>query len=142
MTLGQRIKHLRKAKGMTQQELADELGVTKGTVSTWETDTRNPGFDILKKMCDLFDRRMDYILGISDDDSPRMFVNAVYELTSPEVKENELTEYAMKYARLDHYGQSAVEAVIRAEYERCWITHTIKNESDFSVNISYSPKNN
>ena len=41
-TMGERIKELRKANGMTQTELAEKMGVTKGTVSTWETDSRKP----------------------------------------------------------------------------------------------------
>ncbi|NCB04186.1 MAG: XRE family transcriptional regulator, partial [Clostridia bacterium] len=38
MTMGERIKQLRKENGMTQTALAEALGVTKGTVSTWETN--------------------------------------------------------------------------------------------------------
>ena len=44
MTMGERIKELRKENGMTQTALAEALGITKGTVSTWETDTRTPEF--------------------------------------------------------------------------------------------------
>ena len=43
--MGERIKELRKENGMTQTALAEALGITKGTVSTWETDTRTPGFE-------------------------------------------------------------------------------------------------
>ena len=39
-TMGERIKQLRKENGMTQTALAEALGVTKGTVSTWETNCR------------------------------------------------------------------------------------------------------
>ena len=40
MTLGERIKELRKKNGLTQVGLAEKLDVTKGTVSTWETNSR------------------------------------------------------------------------------------------------------
>ena len=33
--------------------------------------------------------------------------------------EYDLTEYALKYARLDQFGREAVESIIRAEYNRC-----------------------
>ena len=33
--------------------------------------------------------------------------------------EDDLTKYALKYARLDQFGREAVEAVIRAKYNRC-----------------------
>ena len=70
MTMGERIKQLRKENGMTQTALAETLGVTKGTVSTWETNSRTPGLETLDAMCSLFNRRMDYILGRTDDASP------------------------------------------------------------------------
>lgn len=37
-TRGSRIKYLRRSKGLTQQQLADAIGVTKGLVSLWEND--------------------------------------------------------------------------------------------------------
>lgn len=37
-TRGARIKYLRKSKGLTQQQLADALGVSKGLISQWEND--------------------------------------------------------------------------------------------------------
>lgn len=37
-TRGNRIKYLRKSRRLTQQQLADEIGVTKGLVSQWEND--------------------------------------------------------------------------------------------------------
>lgn len=42
MTMGERIKALRKEYGMTQLALANALGITKGTVSTWENNSRTP----------------------------------------------------------------------------------------------------
>ena len=70
MTMGERIKQLRKEKGMTQTDLAMTLNVTKGTVSTWETNSRVPGFETLNALSDLFERRLDYIMGRSDDATP------------------------------------------------------------------------
>lgn len=37
-TRGSRIKYLRRSKGLTQQQLADAIGVTKGLVSQWENN--------------------------------------------------------------------------------------------------------
>ena len=66
MTLGERIKQLRKQHGMTQVDLANQLEVTKGTVSTWETNSRKPSFDTLNQMCWKFDVSLDYLMGRSD----------------------------------------------------------------------------
>ena len=38
MTLGQRIQELRKRAGLTQEQLAERMGVTRQAVSKWESD--------------------------------------------------------------------------------------------------------
>ena len=50
--------------------------------------------------------------------------------------ENILTEYALKYARLDQYGRSAVEAIIRAEYNRCRCENILCPATAYSGHIS------
>lgn len=119
MTMGERIKALRKEYGMTQLALANALGITKGTVSTWENNSRTPGFETLSKLSDIFQRSIEYIMGKSDDATPSVRdENVMDELALSQV-EDDLTEYVLKYARLDQFGREAVEAIIRAEYNRC-----------------------
>ena len=119
MTMGERIKALRKEYGMTQLALANALGITKGTVSTWENNSRTPGFETLSKLSDIFQRSIENIMGKSDDATPPVRdENVMDELALSQV-EDDLTEYALKYARLDQFGREAVEAIIRAEYNRC-----------------------
>ena len=133
MTMGERIKQLRKEKGMTQTDLAHTLNVTKGTVSTWETNSRVPGFDTLNALSDLFERRLDYIMGRSDDATPTTQNEDDLALSQVEA---DLTEYALKYARLDQYGRDAVEAIIRAEYNRCRAENTLCPAAAYSGRIS------
>ena len=119
MTMGERLKALRKEYGMTQLALANALGITKGTVSTWENNSRTPGFETLSKLSDIFQRSIEYIMGKSDDATPLVRdENVMDELALSQV-EDDLTEYVLKYARLDQFGREAVEAIIRAEYNRC-----------------------
>ena len=136
MTMGERIKQLRKEKGMTQTDLAQTLNVTKGTVSTWETNSRVPGFETLTALCDLFDRRMDYIMGRSDDATPTTQNEDEMEDLALSQVEADLTEYALKYARLDQYGRDAVEAIIRAEYNRCRCENTLGPATAYAGHIS------
>ena len=63
----ERLKQLRKEKGLTQVTLAETLGVSKGTVAMWETGKRMHGFDMLARLSELFDKGVDYIIGTSED---------------------------------------------------------------------------
>jgi transcriptional regulator with XRE-family HTH domain len=60
--INQRIKSERLKLGILQQDLADRLGVSKQTVSHWETGQRNPEADTIKKLADIFNVSADYLL--------------------------------------------------------------------------------
>lgn len=62
MTLGKRIYDLRTAKNLSQGDLAEALGVSRQSVSKWETDTSVPDLDKLVKLCDLFGVSMDELV--------------------------------------------------------------------------------
>ena len=62
MTIGQKLTALRKARGMTQEELSEAIGVTRQTISKWELDTSTPDLDYLCKLCDLFEVTADYLI--------------------------------------------------------------------------------
>ena len=57
-----RIKEFRQQAGMKQQELADVLSVKQTTVSGWEVGRREPDFDSLKRMADIFNCSIDELL--------------------------------------------------------------------------------
>ena len=69
--LPQRLKKLRKKFGWTQQIVADKLSITIGTYSGYERGYRKPDADILRKLATLFNTTTDYILGRSDDPTPK-----------------------------------------------------------------------
>lgn len=54
MTLGQRLFDLRKVTGLSQEKAAEQLGVTRQTVSKWETDQTTPDFDKIIPICKLY----------------------------------------------------------------------------------------
>lgn len=62
MTTGERIYEARKRAGMTQEELADKLDVTRQAVSKWESDTAFPETDKIVELCKLFDLSADELL--------------------------------------------------------------------------------
>lgn len=69
-TLGSAITALRKQKGMTQQELADRMGVTDKAVSKWERDQSLPDVYALAKLADLFEVTVEQLLGTKPKPSP------------------------------------------------------------------------
>ena len=62
MDFGEKIKELREAKGMTQQNLADLLFVTRQTVSRWEGGSRYPDLVTAKNLADILDTTIDNLL--------------------------------------------------------------------------------
>ena len=61
---GNVLKKLRQQEGLTQQQLANKLGVTKSVISYYELQERYPSPDILTKLAQIFHVSTDYLLGI------------------------------------------------------------------------------
>ena len=131
----QRLKQLRAENQMTQVQLAEKLGVSKGTVAMWETDKRSPSFEMLAEMTNLFDRRMDYILGYSDDASSPKPTEEDIDQMGRWAAEECFHETIMAYLRLDEYGKNAVEALIANELQRCRDQETTFPEENFRLSI-------
>ncbi len=66
MTLGENIRKLREEKGLTQQQLADQLYVSRQTVCRWESGARTPDLDMAERIAEIFHISMDEL--ISDEE--------------------------------------------------------------------------
>ena len=62
MNLSDRIQYLRKAPGISQEGLADQLGVSRQAVSKWESEQSMPDLDKIISMSDYFEVTTDYLL--------------------------------------------------------------------------------
>ncbi len=62
MTIGEKIARARRARGFTQEELADRLGVSRQAVSKWESDAALPETDKLVRLCRLLQVSCDALL--------------------------------------------------------------------------------
>lgn len=63
MSMGKRIKTLREAKGLSQQQLADQLGVSRAAVSLWELDaTKNIKNVTMLALCQILGTTQEYLL--------------------------------------------------------------------------------
>lgn len=59
------MRQLRRKKGLSQEAVAKELGISRQAVSKWETDLAQPDLDNLKKICEILDISADELLDIS-----------------------------------------------------------------------------
>lgn len=62
MTMGERVTALRKGRGMTQEQLAEKLSVSRQSVSKWELDQATPEVGCAVALCDLFGVSLDYLI--------------------------------------------------------------------------------
>jgi len=62
MTIGENLLNLRKEKHLSQEEVAEKLGVTRQTISKWETDMSTPDFDKIMPLCELYEITADELL--------------------------------------------------------------------------------
>ena len=135
MEFFERIKQLRLEKGMTQTQLAKGLGTSTGTIAMWETGKRMPSFETLCALEEYFDKRMDYILGRSEDDSPRKLTDEHIERLGVWESEENLSETLLAYLRLDDYGKHTVESIIKAETQRCREQESLFTANDFLLSV-------
>lgn len=69
MSIGSVIKQLRREKNITQEQLAEYLGITSRAVSQWECDRTAPDISQLPALCHVFDVSSDVLLGIDIEKS-------------------------------------------------------------------------
>lgn len=62
MSLAENLQYLRAREGVTQEQLAERLDVSRQSVSKWESGTSFPEMDTLLKLCDMFHADMDTLL--------------------------------------------------------------------------------
>ena len=117
-TTADRIKQLRKKKGISQSELAELIGVKNNTVSTWERGTRKPDFEALNLLSDYFEVCFEYILGSSDKEEARV------KPTQDELDQlalsalaDDLSDNMKKYCQLSTKSQKMIDALSNATYQ-------------------------
>lgn len=111
MTTGKRLTELRNKLGLSQEQMADELGVKRSTYAKWEKDTNQPTRK-LKDIAAYFHVSTDYILGRTDttDASPAPSTASAPPITPQD------RELLRKYHELDQRGRQAVLDTIEREH--------------------------
>ena len=97
MTVGDKIRQLRKEKNMSQADLAQATGLTASAISMYEVDARHPKIETLEILADFFNIDMNYLMGrsvytdIVADDAERLLISQ-YRALSVE-GQRKVTEY-------------------------------------------------
>ena len=113
-TLGKRITANRKRLGLTQDQLAEQLGITAQAVSKWENDLSCPDISILPKLADIFGVTTDELLGRE----PSAAVCKTEVVTEEDTERNGFT---FDNGRLDlHWDGCKLEGIGIA----CWVLLT------------------
>ena len=127
ITLGQRIAELRRQKGLTQEALAEALGVTSPAVSKWENNVTCPDILLLPSLARMLGVTVDALLTV-DEPGPqvRLARRAVYEsdwvclyLDTVRLSNGEVID---GYHQL-HYPHESVSIVITNERGDILLTH-------------------
>jgi transcriptional regulator with XRE-family HTH domain len=116
-TLGKRIKELRREKGLLQDDLAREIGVSKGTVSVWERDARKPEYDTLQQLCEYFQVNLGYLLG---EDVDRALIQPSDDDLARWEKEDDqqiLVGFVRRFLKLSPDMQDVVKQTLLAAYK-------------------------
>lgn len=111
---GSRIKELRKAKGLTQQKLADLINVTKVSVCCYEKGTRTPNLDTFIDLVNVLGTSPDYLLGrdikvVSENEED--YVMKLPKEDIQIIREMQKNEKLIKYLRED--PKRGVEYIIK-----------------------------
>lgn len=106
MAFSENLRAARKAAGLTQQQVADRIGVTKSTYCNYEKGKREP--DVLKIW------EIVRVLGVSGDD---LLDTGFDEKKAPPLSDEAL-EVARGYEDLDHWGKVAVRELLDTERQR------------------------
>ena len=100
-----KIKLLREELNISQEELSNKLGLSKGIISLYENEKRKPSFDILNKLSKIFNCSIDYIIGNWNEAEPTLInvYSSVHAGILSEMIENivDTEEISEKMARSD-----------------------------------------
>jgi len=106
--LGSRLKKARENKRLTQQEVADKLGVSNGAISGYERNYRDPDTEMLKKLAMLYDVSVDYLTGnVIREKSPS------YNTDKDELIKEEKLKLAEQIINLPENERNLIEEMIK-----------------------------
>lgn len=137
MSFGTRLKARREQLGITQPQLAEMLGVSKGAIGNYETGINSPKATILFKVFDVLDCDANYLF--QDEMNERSQEDTATPL--------EMEHLVKKYRDLDDHGKKMVDFTLKEEYERSVaekkksdniVPMAVRESSDYEVNAAHA----
>ena len=109
MSIGSRIKERRTELHITQEQLADRIGVTKGAIANYENEVSTPKIGLMYRLLDVLDCDANYL------HQDNMKSSTFDSCSTPE----EFNKLIRKYRALDERGRAIVETILETEYKYC-----------------------
>lgn len=105
MTFGEKIKSARKAKGLTQYQLAEMVNVKHNSVCDWEKGKSKPDPDMIELLCGVLEVTPTWLVGSKSDDEYAVIIGKV-------MKEPGLLDLIDDYINLSEDDKKAVRQII------------------------------
>ena len=121
MTMGEKLQLLRKSRGLSQEQLAAELDVSRQAISKWECGDSTPDLDKLRAICTYFGVTTDHLIWENEEDAPKA---AVPEKERALRGRNEVFSNALLSALL-LAGIAALWGSLRISFTRDAVVHII-----------------
>ncbi len=112
MSIGENLKAARKAIGLTQTDVAAQLGVANTTLSNWENGVSRPDVDNLRRLCLLYKIRPNDIYNWQQEDIPATD-NLPSEIASRIARREDLMELMTAATRVSEENVRLVTALLR-----------------------------
>lgn len=102
---GERMRTLRTRLGLSQTQVAQRLGLTRASISSYENNIAKPSTDVLLGLADLYRTTPDYLLGVGkrtivmSDDLSEQQVETIKEIVGRVEKQFLLDKQQMEFAR-------------------------------------------
>ena len=128
MTLGERIKYVRRSKSMTQLTFSDKIGIKQQSLALIETGKRNTSEQVILSICREFHVNENWL---RNDEGNEIFTNAIENSIDEIAEKYHLTDVGrfviQKYVQLDEGMRSVFDAELKKIFEE-WQTSEQKTE--------------
>lgn len=97
-SIGKKIQYLRTNKGIKQEDLADEIGVTRYMLGKYEDDKTSVPAEKLEKITEALDTSINYLLGLTESQSPNIEEQEIVKITGLNDKAISILKELKKFA--------------------------------------------